>query len=132
VPDSPQANRTCSSVRRVPSLRPDAIQMLDRSREVHVTTPRKRLSVWAVVVDGEAYVRSYRGERGAWYRRALREGRVEIEGIAARVERERDPKLNERISDAFRAKYGERSPSSTDAMVTPEVAATTLRLVAPE
>ena len=106
--------------------------MLDGTREVHVATPRKRLPIWAVVVDGEAYVRSYRGERGTWYRRALREGRVEIEGIEARVERERDPELNERISAAFRAKYGERSPSSTDTMVTAEVAATTLRLTAPE
>jgi hypothetical protein len=116
----------------VPSLRPDAIQMLDRKREVHVATPTKRLPIWAVVVDGEAYVRSYRGERGAWYRRALREGRVEIEGFEARVERARDPELNERISDAFRAKHGKLSPSSTDTMVTPEVAATTLRLLAPE
>jgi Uncharacterized protein conserved in bacteria (DUF2255) len=48
------------------------------------------------------------------------------------VERERDPELNERISDAFRVKYGKRSASATDAMVTPEVVATTLRLVAPE
>lgn len=103
--------------------------MLDRTQEVHVATASKRLPIWAVVVDGEAYVRSYRGERGVWYRRALREGRVEIDGIEARVEPERDPELNDRISDAFRAKYGERSPSSTDAMVTPEVVATTLRLV---
>jgi hypothetical protein len=116
----------------VPSLRPDAIQTLDRMREVHVAAPGKRVPIWAVVVDGEAYVRSYRGERGAWYRRALREGRLEIEGIAARVEPERDPGLNERISDAFRAKYGARSRSSTEAMVTPEVVATTLRLAAPE
>jgi hypothetical protein len=116
----------------VPSLKPDAIQRLDRQREVHVTTPGKRLPIWAVVVDDEAYVRSYRGERGAWYRRAVREGRLEIEGIEARVEPEHDPELNERISDAFRAKYGERSPGSTEAMVTPDVVATTLRLVAPD
>ena len=119
---------TCSSVRRVPSLRPDAIQMLDRTREVHVATPGKRLPVWAVVVDGEAYVRSYRGERGAWYRRALRDGRMTLEGVDVRVEPEHDDALNERISEAFRAKYGARSPESTEAMVTPEVVATTLRL----
>jgi hypothetical protein len=113
----------------VPSLEPEAVQVLDRTLEVHVATPRKPVPIWSVVVDGEAYVRSYRGERGAWYRRAVRDGRVEIEGIAARVEPERDPELNARISDAFRAKYGERSPTSTEAMVTPEVVATTLRLV---
>jgi hypothetical protein len=116
----------------VSSLRPDAIQLLDRTREVHVATPGKRLPVWAVVVDDEAYVRSYRGESGAWYRRAVREGRLEIEGIEARVEPEHDAQLNERISEAFRAKYGERSPGPTAAMVTPEVVATTLRLVAPD
>ena len=99
---------------------------------MHVATPTKPLPIWAVVVDDEAYVRSYRGERGAWYRRALREGRIEIEGIEARVEPERDPDVNERVSEAFRAKYGARSPSSTDAMITPEVVATTLRLVSAE
>jgi len=113
----------------VPPLDPDALEMLDRTREVHVATPGKPVPIWAVVVDGEAYVRSYHGERGAWYRRALREGRVEIEGVEAGVEPERDPDVNERVSDAFRAKYGSRSPGSTEAMVTPEVVATTLRLV---
>jgi hypothetical protein len=112
-------------------LAPDALSLLDKTREVHVATPKKRLPIWAVVVDGEAYVRSVHGESGAWYQRALREGRVEVEGIEARVEPERDPDLNERVSDAFRAKYGERSPGSTEGMVTPEVAATTLRLAAP-
>jgi hypothetical protein len=111
------------------SRNPDAIEMLDRTREVHVAAPGKRVPIWVVVVDGEAYVRSYRGERGAWYRRALRDGRVEIEGIEAGVEPEHDPELNARISEAFRQKYGERSPTSTDAMVAPEVVATTLRLV---
>src|SRR4051794_8577816 len=125
-------DRCWSSVRPVPQLEPDAIRMLDRTREVHVTTPRKPVPIWAVVVDGEAYVRSYRGERGAWYRRAGREGRGGIGGIAARGEPTRGPDGKERGSDAFRAKYGDRSPSSTDAMVTPEVVATTLRLVGAE
>jgi hypothetical protein len=116
----------------VAPLNPEAIQLLDRTREVHVATPAKPLPIWAVVVDGEAYVRSYRGERGAWYRRALREGRIEIEGIEARVEPERDPDVNERVSEAFWAKYGARSRSSTEAMVTPAVVATTLRLVSGE
>jgi hypothetical protein len=111
------------------SLKPDQIQLLDSTREVHVKTATKRLPIWAVVVDGEAYIRSYHGESGAWYQRALRERRIDLEGIEAGVEPEHDPALNQRISDAFRAKYGERSPESTAAMVTPEVAATTLRLV---
>jgi hypothetical protein len=114
------------------SLRPDAIQLFDRTREVHVATPTKRLPIWAVVVDDEVYVRSYRGERGAWYRRALRDGRMKLEGIDVGVEPVHDSKLNERISEAFRAKYGGRSPASTETMVSPEVVATTLRLTRAE
>ena len=33
-----------------------------------------------------------------------------------------------RISDAFVAKYGESSPGPTEAMVSPEIVGTTLRL----
>jgi hypothetical protein len=98
--------------------------------EVHVETPRGRLPIWAVVVDGVPYIRSYRGERGAWWRRAVREGRVVIDGAPYRVEPEKDAGVNERVDQAFRDKYGARSPGSTDAMVSPEVAATTLRLSA--
>jgi hypothetical protein len=112
----------------VASLRPDAIQLFDRTREVHVAGPSKRIPIWAVVADDEAYVRSYRGESGAWYRRARREGRMTLEGVDVRVEPVEDAALNERVSDAFRAKYGARSPESTEKMVTPEVVATTLRL----
>jgi hypothetical protein len=114
------------------TLRPDTIQLLDRTREVHVSGPDKRIPIWAVVVDDEAYVRSYRGESGAWYRRALRDGRMTLEGVDVRVEPEQDSALNERISEAFRAKYGAQSPESTGAMVTPEVVATTLRLLRDE
>jgi hypothetical protein len=35
-------------------VNPDAIQMLDRTLEVHVATSTKPLPIWAVVVDGEA------------------------------------------------------------------------------
>ena len=110
------------------TLRPDTIQLFDRTHEVHVSGPSKRIPIWAVVVDDEAYVRSYRGERGAWYRRALRDGRMTLEGVDVRVEPVEDGALNARISDAFRAKYGAQSPESTEAMVKPEIVATTLRL----
>ena len=100
-------------------------------------TPRRDGSVssrpiWVVVVDGELYVRSYLGPRGAWYRRALADGRAAI-GVDGRtvevaVEPEHDEDVNRRVSEAFRAKYGARSPGSTETMVNPEVSATTLRL----
>jgi hypothetical protein len=108
------------------------VEHLGTAREVHVETPRKQLPIWSVVVDGVPYIRSFHGERGAWYRRALREGSVVIDGVPYGVQPEHDAALNERISQAFRDKYGARSPRPTKAMVSPEIVATTLRLSAAE
>ena len=91
--------------------------------------------IWAVVVDGDVYVRSYRGERGAWYRRARADGRmtVGVDGSDVEVAAEPavDEAVNQRVSDAYRAKYGARSPGPTETMVNAEISATTLRLSAP-
>ena len=85
-----------------------------------------------VVVDGAPYVRSYQGERGAWYRRARADGRanigVEGDNVAVRVVPDTGGDLDERVSRAYHDKYGRRSPGPTEAMVTPQVVATTLRL----
>jgi hypothetical protein len=114
--------------------------MLDKSIEVEMCTPRSdgsisRRPIWVVVVEGEAYVRSYLGPRGAWYRRAAADGEAAIgvddQTIEVGLEPVSDEDLNRRVSDAYRAKYGERSPESTESMVTPEVIGTTLRLARP-
>jgi hypothetical protein len=119
------------------TLDADTLDLLDRSGEVDLRTPRRDGSessrpVWIVVVDGEPYVRSYRGESGAWYRRARTDGRLAI-AVGARVvdfaaAPEGDPALNERISAAFQEKYGEQSPGPTAEMIAPGVVETTLRL----
>jgi hypothetical protein len=110
---------------------------LDESVEVDMVTPRRdgsqsRRPIWVVVVDGNAYVRSYRGENGAWYRRARADGEatigVEGRAIEVGVEPVSDDETNRKVSDAFRAKYGERSPGPTETMVNDEVSRTTLRL----
>ncbi|HET8600433.1 MAG TPA: DUF2255 family protein [Segeticoccus sp.] len=110
---------------------------LDRNLEIDMHTPRRDGStssrpIWVVVVDGEAYVRSFRGERGDWYRHAARGGRATIGSggstFPVTVEPVTDPELNQRISHAYRAKYEASSPGPTAAMVTDDVAATTLRL----
>lgn len=114
--------------------------MLDKSIEVGMLTPRRdasisRRPIWIVVVDGDAYVRSYLGQRGAWYRRALADGGAAIDADAHRidvgVEPVHDEDVNRRVSEAFRAKYAARSPRPTETMVGPEVSRTTLRLTRP-
>jgi hypothetical protein len=119
------------------ALDQETLDALDESGEIEIQTPRRDGStstrpIWVVVADGDAYVRSYLGERGAWYRRALADGAATIgvgdRAIEVGVEPAQDEDVNERVSEAFRAKYGERSPGPTDTMVGPEVARTTLRL----
>jgi hypothetical protein len=112
---------------------------LDKRVEVQMITPRRDGSIahrpiWIVVVDGDAYVRSYRGPQGAWYRRALADGEASIglddRTIEVGVEPVSDEGVNQQVSEAYRAKYGARSPDATESMVTPEVIGTTLRLSA--
>jgi hypothetical protein len=110
---------------------------LEAAEEIEMRTPRGDGStssrpIWVVVVDGVPYVRSYAGERGAWYRRARQDGRAElgVEGdpLAVQVAPDHGDELDARVSGAYRSKYGRHWPGPTEAMLTPPVVATTLRL----
>jgi hypothetical protein len=113
------------------------LDLLDESAEIEMRTPRRDGSIssrpiWVVVVDGDAYVRSHLATLGAWYRRALADGRAAI-GVESRtvdvgVEPAHDEDVIRQVSEAYRAKYGARAPGSTEDMVTSEVSRTTLRL----
>jgi hypothetical protein len=113
------------------------LDRLDSAVEVEAQTPRRDGStssrpIWVVVSDGDAYVRSYRGARGAWYRRARADGALTlvVDGheVRATAQPVADEEVNRRVSEAYRDKYGERSPGPTATMVNAEVSATTLRL----
>ncbi|ABU57152.1 DUF2255 family protein [Roseiflexus castenholzii] len=92
---------------------------------------RKPLPVWAVRVNDNLYVRSYRGRTGAWFRaaQAIHEGRIWTGGVEKDVVfvEETDPVINDQIDVVYRATYG-RSPYVTP-MVTLETRATTLRMM---
>jgi hypothetical protein len=89
-------------------------------------------TVWVVVLDGEAYVRSAFGRRSAWYRRVLRHAGTEVEMAGVRLsvtlQPVDDPELVRRVSGAYRAKYGLSWPGPVESMNGHEAAATTLRL----
>jgi hypothetical protein len=64
--------------------------------------------IWSVAVDGTLYVRAYNGHNSRWYQAALRqkEGRIAAAGIEKEVIFESaDSSVNDRIDDAYRAKY---------------------------
>ncbi len=64
--------------------------------------------IWSVAVGGALYVRAYNGQSSRWYQAALRRkaGRITAAGMTKEVAFEPvDGPINDRIDDAYRAKY---------------------------
>ena len=64
--------------------------------------------IWSVVVDDYLYVRAYNGKKSRWYKAALRQkaGRIRAAGMTREVVFEPiNGPINDRIDDAYRAKY---------------------------
>jgi len=64
--------------------------------------------IWSVVVGDALYVRAYNGQNSRWYQAALRQkaGRITAAGMTKEVNFEPvDGPINDRIDDAYRAKY---------------------------
>ena len=64
--------------------------------------------IWSVVVEGALYVRAYNCKDSRWYKAALRQmtGRITAAGMTKEVAFEPvDGPINDRIDDAYRAKY---------------------------
>jgi hypothetical protein len=64
--------------------------------------------IWSVAVGDCLYVRAYNGQSSRWYKAALRQeaGRIIAAGMTKEVTFERvDGSTNDRIDDAYRAKY---------------------------
>ncbi|MEW2513013.1 DUF2255 family protein [Streptomyces sp. NPDC046870] len=89
---------------------------------------RDGVEIGMVVVDGELYVRAYRGVRSRWYRAARDHGhgRIEVAGVTREVcFRTRGLDLSPGLEAAFRAKYG----ALADALVaSPQARAATIRI----
>ena len=64
--------------------------------------------IWSVAVDDVLYVRAYNGRDSRWYRAAVRQkaGRITAAGMTKEVTFETvGGPVNDRIDDAYRAKY---------------------------
>ncbi|MBB5790813.1 DUF2255 family protein [Jiangella mangrovi] len=87
--------------------------------------------IWAVVVDGKAYIRNAYGDSSQWYRRIQRtrtgafiDGRnrydVTVDNVA-------DEETNDQVDEAFTSKYA-GSGSALRMMVTDDARRSTLRV----
>jgi hypothetical protein len=91
----------------------------------------KPVTIWAVRVDEELFVRSVRGSHGGWYKGAERrhEGRIEAGDTAVDVTFEDAPHhLDEEIDAAYKQKYGYPS-DPVDSITSDAAKATTIRLL---
>jgi hypothetical protein len=65
--------------------------------------------IWSVAMDDALYVRAYNGTRSRWHQAAMRQkaGQIAPAGVTRAVNFEPvTGPINERIDDAYRAKYG--------------------------
>ena len=106
---------------------------LHEAHEVAIRTekhPDSAVVIWVVVADDEAFVRSFRGAKGRWYRDLATGGPAVLEFGRRRVAVQSVPANDEaaisRASREYLRKY--RSSSYAQAMVQPAVLSTTLRL----
>ena len=112
---------------------PDSI---DGAHEVDLETsegegaPTHRTTIWAVVADGDVYVRSLRGRRGRWYRELMASGEGVLhaggDSYPVRAVQAADSESIERTSEGFRRKYP--ASRSLDSMLVEDILDTTVRL----
>lgn len=73
------------------------------------TRPHRVIGIWAVVVEGRVFVRSWGLRPGGWYRTFLEEPRgiVQVEGreLPVRAVRTRSERLKDAVDRAYREKY---------------------------
>jgi hypothetical protein len=106
------------------------------AEEVDIETTRgagaavHRTVIWAVIGDGEVYVRSLNGEAGRWFREltATPDAVLHVEGeaVPVRAVRTADPASVEAATRGFREKYAD-SPY-LDTMIRDEILSTTVLL----
>jgi hypothetical protein len=116
----------------------DELRKIAEADDLHISPFREDgvtygtpIWIWSVAVDAALYVRGYNGRNSLWYQAAVRQraGRIIAAGMTKEVTFEPvDGPINDRIDNAYRAKYygspylssmvGARARSAT-AKVTP-------------
>lgn len=116
----------------------DELTRIGKAEELEIAslrgdgTLRKPVTIWVVRLGDDLYVRSVNGRTGAWFRGTivLHEGHIWAGGVDKDVKFEDpDPKIQDQIDDAYRAKYRRYSASIVNTILTPEARSATIKLV---
>jgi hypothetical protein len=93
---------------------------------------RKPVTIWVVRHGDDLYVRSWHGRTSTWFRGAQdrHEGHIRAGGVDKDVLFiDADDDVNDAIDAAYRTKYHRYADSYVLPMLSPEVRATTIKLV---
>ncbi len=95
----------------------EELREIAQSDDLHISPLREDRTtygtptwIWSVAVDDALYVRAYSGQNSRWYQAAIRQkaGRIIAAGVTKEITFEPvDGPINDRIDDAYRAKYQE-------------------------
>ena len=117
---------------------PDELMRIGKADELRVTsrrtdgTLRPFVTIWAVRIDDDIYVRSAAGRDNGWFRRALASGngRISAGGVERDVRfEEPGAEVDGDVDRAYHAKYDRYGPSIVGTVVSAEAARSTLRLL---
>jgi hypothetical protein len=110
--------------------RADELDIAARRRDGSLRTAT---TIWVVRYGDDLFVRSHRGQDGAWYRatKVRNEGHIRVAGIDKDVTfvAETDPNTNAQVDAAYRAKYRGYGRQYVAPMITAAARATTTKLV---
>lgn len=116
----------------------EALERLDRTDEVQVSSHRPDgslrppVTIWAVRVGEDVYLRSAYGPQNGWFRRAQASGsgRLRVAGVDTEVRFVAPgPQVHAAVDAAYHAKYDRYGPRIVGSVVGPAVADVTLRVV---
>jgi hypothetical protein len=118
----------------------DVLARFGTAEEIDISTRRDEGSlrvfvpIWIVAVGDQLFVRSYRGQGGAWYRHAstnpaaaIRLGAQQVEVTFTPIDPDQRD-LHDAIGDAYRAKYARYGQTYLQPMLAEQAVAATLRL----
>ena len=116
------------------------LDRIDAADELHIATARgdgswrPSVPIWAVVVAGDVYVRTWQRRDTGWFGRAVdaRRARIRVPGLEADVDvadiGADDADLRAGVDAAYRVRYGRYGTATVAGMVSDDAAAATLRL----
>ena len=93
----------------------EVIAIIDKERILGIRagadSTHKAIGIWAVVVDGRVFVRSYKLKKGGWWGTFVKDPQGEIfpakrkRGIKVRAVQVKSEKVKDAVSAAYKEKY---------------------------